>query len=135
MKSITLIISFFWISSLFASALKWSEQNENQIFKLTQSIKINIFNDKFEEVEHVISKDSKFELIEVSNLNMIKVHLHKYKISNCPSLINETELELVKIKQPSGSDKIKSVGVNLTKNCILEVFIDMEDYNSYSFLK
>jgi hypothetical protein len=109
------------------SAVKWDAQEVNTTYKLNKKITLQLDDKKYD-----IVKDTQFELVEVSDLNMIKVHLHKYKINNCPSPNIETDLQLINIRQ--SSRRRTSVGVNLTRNCIVEIFVDMKEYSTLSFL-
>ena len=64
---------------------------------------------------------------------MIKVHLHKYELPGCTLGAIETDLQLIPVKKRS--NKKTSVGVNLLKGCRLEIFVDMEEYSTISFLE
>lgn len=121
-----IIYSLLLGQSAFA-AIKWSDQELNSTYKLNKEITLYLDDQKF-----VFAKDAMFSLTESSDLNMIKVHLHKYKVSNCPASNVETDLQLINIIQRDRSST--SVGVNLTRNCIVEIFIDMKEYDTLSFL-
>ncbi len=123
-----IILGLLWSSIANAQVIKWKGQSEGTVYKSTKSI--TLYQD---ERKIVIPAGTKYELYEVSALNMIKVHLHKYKIDNCPGADIETDLQLFPITQPNRS-KI-SVGINIGKGCNVEIFIDMNEYNTYSHLK
>ena len=127
MKYILVVCSLVCAQLAVAGSIKWQSQEVNSAYKTIKLITLQL-----DEKLYAIPKGSRFELIEISNLNMIKVHLHKYKISNCPANNIETDLQLILVKQPRGST---SVGVNLTRGCVVEVFIDMKEYNTNSFLE
>lgn len=112
----------------YAAKTKWNAQEVSKIYKTTKTITL-----EFDDEKYKLPRGTQFELIEVSDLNMIKVHLHKYKIDKCPSKEIETDLQLVNVRQ-SRSRKT-SVGVNLTKGCVVEIFVDMKEYSTFSFLK
>lgn len=114
--------------SAFANSTLWDNQEVENTYKLTKKITLHFDDEKF-----ILPKDTEFKLIEISELSMIKVHLHKYIITNCPSNSMETDLELISVRQLNRGKT--SVGVNLTKGCRIEIFIDMKEYNTLSFLK
>ena len=120
---LTLTVNF-----ALASSVKWKRQEVNKEYKLLTGFKLQL-----DEQEFTIPKGTRFDLMEISALNMIKVHLHKYKINNCPAKNIETDLQLVNVPQSHRGKT--SVGVNLTRGCIIEIFIDMEEYNTPSLLK
>ncbi len=124
-----LLVAIGLISTVvFANTTTWNSQELNSVYKSNKKIVLHLDDKKF-----TLPAQTRFELVEVDDLSMIKVHLHKYKIDNCPSANLETDLELVSVPQ-NGSGKT-SVGVNLSKGCKLEVFIDMKEYKTRSFLK
>ena len=127
-KFILLSVLTLVVQLSFGANSKWSSQETNKRFKSSKLINLFLNDKKIE-----LPQGTSFELFEVSDLNMIKVHLHKYKINNCPSSSEETDLQLVDVDQ--GRRRKKSVGVNLTKGCVVEIFIDMEEYNTLSFLQ
>ena len=81
----------------------------------------------------ILPAKTKLKLIEKSALSMIKVHLHKYELPGCTLGAIETDLQLIPVKKRS--NKKTSVGVNLLKGCRLEIFVDMEEYSTISFLE
>lgn len=126
MKLILTMLILALSYSAFADTVAWNAQELNRVYKINKKIELQHDGETF-----ILPKNSYFELIEKSKLSMIKVHLHKYSISNCPSRELETDLELIQVDQP---DNIKtSVGVNLTKECRVEIFIDMKEYQTTSF--
>lgn len=126
MKLLILILSLVSMASASSATVNWNSQEINRTYKLNKTIKLQ-HDDGF----ITIPTNTYFELYEITELSMIKVHLHKYNISNCPSQSMETDLELIQVKQPGNSTT--SVGVNLTKGCKVEIFIDMNEYQTNSF--
>jgi hypothetical protein len=120
---ISLILTCLSYSS-YAAPLSWSELAEGSKYKLSKKIVFQIVDS-----EVSFPKDTQLKLIETSELSMIKVHLYKYEILNCSKRTIESDLELIQ------SSKNVSVGVNLAKKCILEVFVELKDYKTKSFLK
>lgn len=74
---------------------------------------------------------TKLRLVEKSDLNMIKVKHFKYKINNCKNYgelaKKESAIELVSTGHEA------SVGVNVAKNCILEVYVQESDSQKQTF--
>lgn len=128
MKISTIMVTLLFAPAVFANVVSWGSQKSNNIYKSVKDLTLYLDNK-----EYIISKGTSFELFEVSRLSMIKVYLHKYKIDSCEASLAETDLELIKIKQLGKTDT--SVGVNLAKECSIEVLIDMNDYQTLSFLK
>lgn len=120
MKYIVLI-SLLFSNFAFAKS-NWSDQEVGTEYKLDRSITLRV-----DESQYTLPAGTKFELVKKEALNMLKVYFHQYKINNCPSSRLETDLELVQV----GSS---SIGVNLAKGCIVEVYVDLPDYDSLSFL-
>lgn len=110
--------------SSFASNVSWDTQSKNTEYRTTKKLELLL-----EESKLIIAKGSKVKLVEYSELSMIKVHLFKYKLETCSQPSKESDLELIE------TSKNISVGVNLAKECILEVFVELKDHNSESFLK
>lgn len=129
-KLLLLLFAFFYFQNVSAAVVNWKNQKVNTTFKTIKTLELEY---EMEGNSFILPRGTVFELFEVSKLNMIKVHLHKYKISNCPSPNKETDLQLIPVEQLNNSKT--SVGVNLTRGCIIEVFIDMKEYNTMSFLE
>lgn len=127
MKYIAMLSVLLMSQALFAAGVKWSSQEVESSYVTTKSIQLS-----YDDRVYTIPENTEFKLIEESALGMIKVHLHKYKIKNCPGRRIETDLELIQVAQDDGMKT--SVGVNLAKGCILEVLVDLKEYNTNSFL-
>ena len=123
-----LAIVFTLMFSISALASVWSTQKVSKTYKLKNEIKLTYIDE-----EITIKKGTLLELVEVSELTMIKVHLHKFRLDKCSYRNIETDLELINVKQPNSSTT--SVGVNLSRGCKVEVFIDMDEYNTHSFFE
>lgn len=119
-----LIFFIMLVSATTASAaINWADQEIAKSYTSTMNVPLSLDGQSYN-----IARSSMFKLVEVESLNMLKVYLHKYKISNCPSANLETDLELLNVGG-------RSVGVNLVRGCILEVYIERPDYTSRSFLR
>ncbi|MBT4791973.1 MAG: hypothetical protein HON90_10410 [Halobacteriovoraceae bacterium] len=128
MKFILFVLTLCAVQSLWGSSLVWKQQETKTIYKTTKALELQTKHKKL-----IIPIGANFELYEKSKLNMIKVYLYKYKFSKCDLVNTETDLELINLAQPNGSTS--SVGVNLSKGCNVEVFVDFDDYNTTSFFK
>ena len=111
----------------FAAIQSWDAVEEGQNYKLSQNIEIQTQDGAYN-----IKKGSRLKLIEKSEINMIKVSLHKYKLRDCDNRSMETELELIPVEQ--NIDEKVSVGVTLVKNCMIEVFVESKDTQTKTFL-
>jgi len=127
MKLLMILLLAIITVPIYASNANWGTQKINTKYNTIKDIKL-----MQNTVSITIPSGSQLELIEATELNVIKVHLHKYKISPCPSSKQETDLELVEVEQLNSPDT--TVGVNLTKGCRIEVFIDVQEYTTMSFL-
>jgi hypothetical protein len=126
MKLILTMLILALSYSAFAETVTWSSQELNRVYKLNKKFELQHDNGTVP-----FPKNTYFELVEKSKLEMIKVHLHKYTVSNCSSADIETDLELIQVEQPDNTTT--AVGVNLTKKCKVEIFIDMKEYETTSF--
>jgi hypothetical protein len=126
MKYFLLILLNLLVFSELSFASTWQSISEGKSYKLKQDLKIEGENKAL-----LLSKGTRLRALEVSELNMIKVNFQKYKVQNCPDKTLETELELVPVKVEG---KKLSVGINMTKGCILEVFVENKDVEEASFL-
>ncbi len=103
--------------------ISWESQTVSTTYATSMTIPLRLDNRNFR-----IQNGTDLKLIEVESLNMLKVYLHKYKVSDCPSQSLETDLELMDVNG-------KSVGVNLVRGCVLEVYIERADYQAKSFVE
>lgn len=126
MKHILLILLTVILFSHNSIASTWESISEGRSYKLMQDLKI-----EDGKKELFLSKGTRLKALEVSELNMIKVNFQKYQVQNCPDETLETDLELVPVDIKGTK---LSVGVNMTKGCILEVFVEKKDVEKASFL-
>ncbi|MBD66808.1 MAG: hypothetical protein CME62_16515 [Halobacteriovoraceae bacterium] len=102
------------------AATKWSQINSTDQYKLTYPLTL-----KTSDKTITLPKGAEATLTESTELSMIKVQLQKFQLKDCADKQIETDLELV-----SNSN---SVSANMSKGCVLEVFIEKQDENSKSF--
>jgi hypothetical protein len=121
MKLITLLAISLFASMSYANTIGWNNQKVGLKYSLKKKVDFQINENSIQ-----FPKNTTVELIESSELSMIKVHLFKYKILECSKKDVESELELVE------STAETTVGVNLVKNCTLEVFVELKDYKTKS---
>lgn len=69
-------------------------------------------------------------VIDRVKLNMIKIILYKVQFSECQDETQTSELELLKILQRNG--KFTSVGAELSRDCLLEFYVEQKDLFSKS---
>lgn len=125
MRHITLILIVFSFNASALMSNTWDKLEPGNRYKLNQNLK---FNNKDKKV--VFKKGTRLKLVESTSLNMIKVQLQRYKIDNCESENLQTDLEFV----PVNGDEQKAVGVNLSKGCILEVFVEKKNLGHESLV-
>ena len=128
MKSILFILILSVSTISFANTITWKKVEIEQTYILNQTIIVNT-----ESAQSKIAEGTKISLIEVKTLPMLKVKSHKYQLGQCTNSNLSTDLELVSIKQPNGNSH--SVGINFTKGCVLDVYIDLDELEAISFLK
>ena len=128
MKFLVLFSILFSLSAFASISNSWNTIESQKFYKTTKTINLDLNNKSLS-----IPEGTSFELIEKTKLNMIKVYLYKYKIPNCRFSDQESDLSLVSAKQPNGKEA--SVGVNLSKGCNVEIFVDFDDYETASFLQ
>ena len=121
MKLTTLLAVSLFSTISTAKSIDWNTLKVGDKYALDKRIEFQINDSKIE-----FNKNTTVELLEASELSMIKVHLFKYKISECSQKNIESDLELVE------SSEDTSVGVNLVKDCVLEVFVELKDYKTKS---
>lgn len=122
MKHIILLSLLLGSFQAFAS-ISWENQTLSATYSTSMTIPLALDSRSFR-----IDSGTELKLIEIESLNMLKVFLHKYKVTDCPSRNLETDLELVQVHG-------KAVGVNLVRGCVLEVYIERADYQSKSFVE
>lgn len=127
-QKVLIILMLIAVNTAFGANRSWNDLSVGNTFEITQKIKLGQKDQNI-----TLESGRKLRLLEVTPLSMIKVYLHKYRIDNCNSKTPITDLELIKIKNQN--KKIKTVGIDISEPCVLEVFIDKQDYHSKSFLK
>lgn len=114
------VLIFILLSnSLFS--LEWYDLELNQSLVLDKEI-------YFEPENITLSKGNIFVLNNILELP-INVTIFSFDVLNCPGQNFSTEMIIV---DPSSSLLNSSVGVQLQKNCQLEVFVEFKDYFSKS---
>lgn len=122
------VLLFVFTSANAFSQKSWSSLKKGDSYKTTRSF--NLFLD---EREFSFQENTKLTLKETIKDNSIKVYIHKFNVSPCPGKNIQSDLELIEVPQQNGVSS--SVGVSLSRGCSLEVFVDMSEYNTLSFLK
>lgn len=129
MKIVIIILCFLNIA---LASTKWSGLSVGETYRLGKELNLQTGS----ESKILLSKGSRVKLIESEDLDMIKVNFQRYQLENCENKNYknlETELELINNKK--SKKQTHSVGVNLSKGCILEVFVEKKDTSLESFLK
>ena len=114
MIKLLLLLSLIILASNAAHSSDWMSLDAGKSYKLKNSV-LNL------------KKGTQLKLVEKSDLVMIKMKLHKYRINNCELSKKESGLELVSVNSEL------SVGVTFAKDCILEVFVQERDSKKETF--
>lgn len=81
----------------------------------------------------LLKKGTRFHLDSVDGLDMIRVTLLTLTEENCtPQSVPDTEITLI-LPEGTSADSHSEVGVQLTQNCTLSVFIEWKDLYRSSF--
>lgn len=129
MVKLLLFLSLLYLISNGAQAANdWSSLSPGEFYELKESLEIS-------ESKLNLKAGTKLKLVEKSDLNMIKVKHFKYKINDCKlygsAALNETAIELIPVDHLSNEGV--SVGVNVAKDCMLEVYVQESDSKSQTF--
>jgi hypothetical protein len=127
MKFMMVMILTLMSHNIFAN-LNWNNLKISKDYRTSRAFSLYL-DDK----EFLFPAEAKLTLKKVTRDNSIKVYIHRFKISICPGQTIESDLELLEIKQPQGI--ATSVGINLSRGCILEIFVDMDEYKTQSIIK
>lgn len=120
------LISFLPLSS-FAANLNWQDLRSDEALVLTQKLPLETADGKSLE----IAAGSKVSVTEVLPLDGIDVVDADLKLENCEA---ELASEMAIILPEGGAEK-SEVGVQLSKGCELEVFIEVKDFGGISFFE
>jgi len=123
--SIIVLIS----SNAYANSKTWG----NLVIDNPYVLSTEIFLEK-QTIQFKLPLDANIILQEKITLPMIKVELLKFDISKyCSDSNLSTDISLIDIKQMNG--KVVTIGADIAEECILEVYVETNDYYSTSFLK
>lgn len=103
---------------------KWSDLVEGKEYIIDRSIELEKNKEMFK-----INKGDSFKLVEMKPLPMINVMLGEFKVENCKDNEQTSEMILVDIKD---KNKVVSVGLTLSEECTLEVYLESKDLYSKS---
>lgn len=109
--------------SLAIAGLPWADIVTETTYSLDKTFKIKNTNISF-------PKGSVINVIERAPVNMIKVEMFKVEVKNCQYPEVTSSLELYELPQTNGSKVI--VGVEVSKGCKLEMFVELKDLNTSS---
>lgn len=119
---------FLTAASSYGQNLKWADLVESRTYKIDRNIELSL-NGKTQK----INANEELKLLDFRPLSMINVFLAEFKVLNCKNGNFASEMAIVEVDQPSG--EIVSVGLDMAKKCILEVFVEKKDYNAISIIR
>ncbi|MEX0798608.1 MAG: hypothetical protein WEB87_03785 [Bacteriovoracaceae bacterium] len=118
-------------SSLYAQNaqnIKWADLVESRTYKIDREIELT-----YNKSSMIIKANEELKLLEFRPLPMINVFLAEFKTLSCSDFSFSSEMILLEVAQDTGPSV--SVGVDMAKNCVLEVFIEKKDYNAVSIFR
>ncbi|MBC74888.1 MAG: hypothetical protein CME64_02625 [Halobacteriovoraceae bacterium] len=115
-------------ASSYAQNLKWADLVESRTYKVDRDIELS-YNAK----TYQLRAQDELKLLDFRPLSMINVFLAEFKILNCKDGNFSSEMVILEVDQPSG--KAASVGVDMAKKCVLEIFVEKKDYNAISIIR
>lgn len=115
-------------SSLFAQNIKWADLVESKIYKIDREIRLS-----YDKTSFVINANDDLKLLDFKPLPMINVFLAELKILSCADPSFASEMILVEVNQPGGEPV--SVGMDMAKKCVLEIFLEKKDYSAVSVFR
>ena len=122
------LLVFLTAASSYGQNLKWADLVESRTYKIDRNIELSL-NGKTQK----INANEELKLLDFRPLSMINVFLAEFKVLNCKNGNFASEIAIVEVDQPSG--EIVSVGLDMAKKCILEVFVEKKDYNAISIIR
>ena len=109
----------------FAKTIAW-----NRMLLESQYTLNNELNLEAEEENITLKKGSIFTLLSKTELSMVKLHFYKFKYSGCKNRNIESDLQVIPVPQTNGQNT--EVALNFSKNCEIDIFVEMNDYTSQS---
>lgn len=125
MKYIAILTLLFSTHAFSIMSNTWDKLEPGNRYKLNQNLNFKTSNQKIS-----FKKGTRLKLVESTSLNMIKVQLQRYEIDGCKNQNIQTDLAFV----PINGDEQKAVGINLSKGCILEVFVEKKNLQNESLV-
>ena len=119
-----LIFLVLMIPSLAVAGLPWADIVTETSYSLDKTFKIKNTAISF-------AKGSVINVIERAPVTMIQVERFKVEVKSCQYPDITSELELYEIVQPNGTKT--TVGIEVSKGCTLEMFVELKDLNTKSF--
>ena len=112
------------IPSLAMANIPWTDIVTETTYTFEKTFKIKNTNISFR-------KGSVVNVTERAPLNMIQVEMFKMEVKNCQYPEVTSGLELYPIRQPNGTTT--TIGIEVSKGCKLEMFVELKDLNTNSF--
>jgi hypothetical protein len=116
-----LLLSFITFSTFQVFALDWYEFDLDKTYTLEKEI-------RFQKENIILQVGDQFKLRDIIGLS-INVSIFQFDVKKCPGPNLITELIII---DPTLMFNDPSVGVQLQKSCLLEVYVEMKDIFSKS---
>lgn len=121
------ILSLLFLFSFQAYCLDWYDFDLDQTFILKKDL-------VFDQTELTLNKGNRFKLYDIISL-LINVSLYQFEVEQCPDPNANTEMIIVDPSAPNNELLDASVGVQLQKSCLLEVYVETKDLFSPSLFE
>lgn len=126
MNKIILLFSFAFSTPAWANVLTWDELEANQ--------KYSVVNDIPFDENLTLKADSPLIFQEVTDLGNVPVMLFTFTDPNCTNPEFESELVLFN-PEPEDTAHNKEIGVQYSKDCAVEIYIEPQFYYNKSIFK
>ncbi|HXH32078.1 MAG TPA: hypothetical protein VNJ01_14815 [Bacteriovoracaceae bacterium] len=115
------VFFFLLLLSCNAFSSEWADLVENDEYKIVQKISLPVLGSNATIVE--LTPGDKFKLREIYALSM-GVVAYSFVAKKCPGRSVRTEMEIIPVQQ---TNPVIEIGVQLEKECELNIFIEGQD--------
>lgn len=123
MKFVLFTFLIVMSANAFAARIWSSISVEDQVY-LVRDLKIVNSN-------LTLPRSSKLRVTEITSMDMINVYLYKVRAESCPMPNETSELDLYIYNVPQNRGQI-TVGIELLRNCSLEIYVEKKDHKTKS---
>lgn len=121
MRILIITICFLMVLPAFAARTWTSIEAGDQIYLISD---LQIKNTNL-----LLKRNSSLRVKEVVPMDLISVVMYKVQAISCPGPSLTSELDLYSVRQATGS---VTVGIELTRGCVLEIYVENTDLQTLS---